>query len=238
MKIAFFGDSLTEGLTGVSYFDLLKTKHSEFELFNYGKGGDTVVSLFRRIKKLALPVRFDIVFLWVGVNDVFVKVSWAYPILKRLRRQPWAKNHTVFRSYYQELLQYLSPKTEWLFTVSPLLIGEDLNNDWNRELEELSALIRELSGLYLNCGHIDLRAIFASGLAGKQISSFVPKSFFRIMRDKTRLNTSSQIETEASGRGLNFTLDGVHLNGAGASLAAETFSEAISLRIKEKFPDV
>lgn len=47
--IAFFGDSLTEGSPGVSYFDILKDKLPNENLLNFGKGGDTVISLYKRI---------------------------------------------------------------------------------------------------------------------------------------------------------------------------------------------
>jgi len=96
MKVAFFGDSLTEGFPGVGYISLLQQRCPEFELFNFGKGGDTVISLLKRIKSITFPSEIDIAFLWIGVNDVFVKVSKMYPFLKKLRRQPWATNHDIF----------------------------------------------------------------------------------------------------------------------------------------------
>ena len=233
MKVAFFGDSLTEGFPGVAYFSLLKKIFPDFELFNYGKGGDTVISLLKRLEKLTFPEPFDIAFLWVGVNDVFVKTSWTYPIIKTLRRQPWAKNRETFGICYRKLLHFLLPKAERLFTVSPLLIGEDLNNPWNRELEELSRIIAELSHEHESCIHIDLREVFISRIDSKSVSPYVPKSFLRILRDATAFKTAEAIAEEASRRGLFLTLDGVHLNGAGAALVAEAFALAIEGGLKE-----
>ena len=92
MKIAFYGDSLTEGLIGASYIEILREKLPEYTLLNYGKNGDTVLSLYRRIVKMKSLEPVDLAFLWVGVNDVFIKVSWHYPLFKTLLRKPWVKN--------------------------------------------------------------------------------------------------------------------------------------------------
>ncbi|MBU1339511.1 MAG: SGNH/GDSL hydrolase family protein [Acidobacteria bacterium] len=89
MRIAFFGDSLTAGVPGASFFQLVRERLPGDELINYGKGGDTVISLYRRVRRLPVE-RMDIAFLWIGVNDVLVRVSPTYPVLKILRGQPWA----------------------------------------------------------------------------------------------------------------------------------------------------
>ncbi len=60
MKIAFFGDSLTEGFSGMAYFSLLQQRFPKFELFNYGKGGDTVISLLKRIESTAVPSKLNL----------------------------------------------------------------------------------------------------------------------------------------------------------------------------------
>lgn len=87
MDIAFFGDSLTFGAPGVSYFNLLEKTFPQHELLNFGQGGDTVVSLYRRIRELPAE-KFDMAFLWVGVNDELVHASWTYPLLKKLHQNP------------------------------------------------------------------------------------------------------------------------------------------------------
>lgn len=232
MKIAFFGDSLTEGFPGVAYFSLLQQRFPGSELFNYGKGGDTVISLLKRIESISFPSKFDLVFLWIGVNDVFVKVSRMYPFLKKLRRQPWAKNHDVFTTRYKKLLNFLAAKTDWLFTVSPLFIGEDLENPWNKELEVLNRVIKELSFFQENCEFVDLREIFTQKLAGRSPSPYVPRSFARFIKDTLTLKTSGILDRESIEKGLHLTLDGVHMNTVGAGLTAEVFEDVIEKRMK------
>jgi len=236
MKIAFFGDSLTEGFQGVTYFPLLQQKFPEFELFNYGKSGDTVISLLKRIESITLPSKFDLAFIWVGVNDVLVKVSKIYPLMKKLRRQSWAKNHEAFFSHYKKLLHLLAAKSDRLFPVSPLFIGEDLDNPWNRELEVLSTVIKDLSSLQKNCEFVDLREIFTEKLGGESPSPYVPRSFWRIITDTLTLKTSDNGGSESLERGFQLTLDGVHLNHVGAGLAAGIFAEFIEGKKKIPLP--
>ncbi len=227
LKIAFCGDSLTEGFPGTAYFDLLKQKIPQHHLYNYGKGGDTVKSLLKRLDKTALDIPFDIIFLWIGVNDVLVDVSPLYPYLKRLRRQPWAKSPDEFLQDYRYLLDLLIPKTELLFTVAPLFIGEDLANPWNQELEQLSEKIKSLSQVYGGVTFINLKDSFLPLLQDKHIAPYVPKKATQIIRDILSLKHKQQIEDQSQLRGLHYTLDGVHLNQEGAEIVAERFCQKI-----------
>jgi len=227
MKIAFYGDSLTEGFSGTSYVEILKKKLPEHTLLNYGKGGDTVLSLYRRIVKLKLLEPVDIAFVWIGVNDVFVKVAWYYPILKTLLKTPWTKTTEEFKNYYQALLERLRSHANRIITISPLFVGENIHNTWNREIEGLCRIIEELSASEKKVEYVNLRSIFVQKLDSRRISDFVPKSATRVILDTLSLKDNAQIDRKASERGLHFTLDGVHLNSAGAELVSETLLKVI-----------
>jgi lysophospholipase L1-like esterase len=229
MRIAFYGDSLTVGVTGVSYIGILRKRLPNYTLLNYGKGGDTVISLYRRIVAQNLLVPVDLIFLWIGVNDVFVKVSWTYPIIKRFTQQPWARAPEEFTQYYQLILDLLYPLAKKVVTVPPLFIGEDIQNRWNRELDRLSGIIRELSVSRQNVDYLDLRTMAISRLASKPVSSYVGKSATRIVLDYAMLKDHEQIAQKSAERGLHFTLDGVHLNSAGAELVVEAFLKIINV---------
>lgn len=232
LKIAFIGDSLTEGVVGASYFDILQDKLSQHELLNYGKGGDTVISLFRRLHEINLKLPLDIGFLWIGVNDVFVKTNWPFPLAKRLRGQPWAKSHTQFRDYYRSLLELLQDNITHIFTLPPLLIGEDIDNAWNKELTVLSKIIHDLSVSYPNVEFVDLREHIIPQLASKNISPYVPKSVFCVILDALFAKTPEELEKKALERGLHFTMDGVHLNKAGAENVADVLLEKIHSKFR------
>jgi lysophospholipase L1-like esterase len=227
MKIAFYGDSLTEGIAGASYLAYLPELGPDHELINYGRGGDTVISLYQRIVRHKLDQPVDLSFLFVGVNDIFVHLSWNYPLLKAIFRQPWVKDVAEFTAYYQKTLDLLTVKASYVFAVSPLIIGEDVSNEWNKRVGTLGEAIRKTSAYYENVDYIDLRADFISALNGHQISPYLPKSATRIGLDTLRLRRNEQIDHKAATRGLHLTLDGVHLNSKGARLVAEKFSKAI-----------
>lgn len=229
MKIAFYGDSLTAGIIGVSYIEILKKRLPDHTLINYGKGGDTVISLYRRIVAQNLLAPVDLIVLWIGVNDVFVNMSWTYPIIKRLEQQLWAKTLEEFAQYYRLILDLLCPLAKKVVTVPPLLIGEDIQNRWNQELDRLNGIIRELSVSRQNIDYLDLRTIAISRLASKPISPYVAKSAARIVLDAVALRDHRQIDQKSAERGLHFTLDGVHLNSAGAELVAEAFLRVMNV---------
>jgi lysophospholipase L1-like esterase len=228
MKIVFYGDSLTEGVPGASFFALLRDKLPGHTLINYGRGGDTVISLHQRIVAEGLLEPADIAFVWVGVNDVLARLNPLSPILKTMLRQPWAKNPDEFRSHYRALLDAIQPYATHIVTVSPLLIGETLSNPWNQQLGVLSAIIEELSASYANVSYLDLRSIFAAKLAEYPPSSFLPTNLFRMMIDTVFSVSDEAVDRTSARRGLRLTLDGVHLNGRGAELVAESMAEIIN----------
>jgi lysophospholipase L1-like esterase len=227
LRIAFFGDSLTEGIVGASYFEILQQKLPRHELLNCGKGGDTVISLYRRLRKMELVSSLDLGFLWIGVNDVFVRTSWTYPVIKRLRKQPWSKNRKEFREYYRKILDLLRHNMSYIYTVPPLLIGEDCDNPWNRKLQILSLIIREVSHSFSGIEFVDLRETIISQLPTRTIGLYVPKSFVRRILDVLFVKTPEEMEKKAAERGLSLTLDGVHLNSTGARLVAGVFLSKI-----------
>jgi len=207
----------------VSYFDILKEKLPQHDLINSGRGGDTVISLYLRIKKLNISETYDIAFLWVGVNDVFVHISWKFPIIKLLFNQRWTKNIDDFISRYQKLLETITYNAKKTFVVSPSIIGEDIHNKWNKRLEELSVKIEALVAKYENVDYIDVRKDFISTLSSKKSSPFIP---YRIIVDiiiAYLLNDPERVEGKSKNRELYLTLDGVHLNSVGAHMIAEIF---------------
>lgn len=227
MKIAFYGDSLTRGIPGASYFDILSERLPEHALLNYGKGGETALSLYRRIVRRNLLEPVDLAFLWIGTNDVLARLSWAAPVVKGILRQPWARSREAFRLTYRALLDILCSQASKVVTVPPVLIGEDIGNGWNRDLGALSGVIEELSSSYTRVEYLDLRVIFAAELGAKPISDYLPRSALWAVWDALTLMTDAQIDRAASARGLHVTLDGVHLNSTGAALVADAFMRVI-----------
>ena len=227
MKIALYGDSLTEGRAGVAYIPYLQQRLPEHEFLNYGYGGDTVISLYNRIVRddLARPV--DASFLFVGVNDILVHVAPQFGWIKTLTQQPWAKTVEMFAGYYQRTLDLLTPKATFVFAVSPLFIGEDMTNEWNQQLTTVDNTIVQVAGGYNNVEYLDLRSELIAALDTGRVSSYVLNSATQVVVDTLFLRTNDQIDRQSASRKLQLTLDGVHLNSHGAKLVAEKFVQAI-----------
>lgn len=231
MKIIFFGDSLTEGIPGISYLDILKEKLPKHTLVNAGKGGDTVISLYRRIRKMKLKETYDIAFLWIGTNDILVHVSKKYPIIKACCIQPWAKNINDFSERYQKLIEMISKNAKKIFAVSPAIIGEDVNNEWNEKLGEISLEIKEISSKFKNVEYVDIHKEFISYLSTKKPSKFILSGIFRDVFAAWLFNIPGLVEEKSKRRGLYLTLDGAHLNTAGAEMVAKVFLRCIKNEI-------
>lgn len=227
MKIAFVGDSLTEGIPGTGYFDVLKQKLKGYELINYGKGGDSVVSLLKRIKGIRFAGDIDIIVLEVGVNDILVNVSKSYPLIRTLLRQPWSGDKREFANCYREILSYLSGKARSLIAIPPLFSGEDLENIWNKELFILSDIIERIVLEYNGVTFLDVRKIFIERLRNISAPGYIAKSAFAVISDALFLRSPESVDKKSAKRGLHYTLDGVHLNGVGAEILADALIKEI-----------
>jgi lysophospholipase L1-like esterase len=206
-------------------------------LINAGKGGDTIVSLYHRLSTMKLQPIYDLSVLWVGVNDIYVHVSPTFPLVKRLCRQPWSKNHDEFQHYYKKTLDLLAHHSKHIITVSPLCISEDFTSPWNKELDQLAHLIQHILRDYEICSYLDLRKKIQARFPTEN-SSFYQHSILSTIHDALRVTTPEQSEEKAQQRGLRFTIDGIHLNHAGAQAVAELFYEHIInlLPLKEVRP--
>ena len=227
MRIAFYGDSLTRGVPGISFLRVLESMLPQDELVNLGKGGDTVISLYRRIARSETQGSSDLAVLWVGVNDVLATVSRSHSALKWLMGQPRARDLFEFREYYGRTLECLCSSADNVLTVSPLLIGEDRSNPWNRRLEELGETTRSISESLDGVHYVDLRSELATGCAESEASDYVPRSVTRIALESLFLRSPERVDKMASRRDLHLTLDGVHLNSTGAERVAMVIRRAI-----------
>ncbi|MEA2055352.1 MAG: GDSL-type esterase/lipase family protein [Candidatus Thermoplasmatota archaeon] len=218
MDIIFLGDSLTEGITGASFFNILKGKLPEHNLVNRGKGGDTVISLVRRVKKMDITKKYDIAFLWVGANDVLANKSILHKSSRLICNQAWTKSATEFRMYYVDAINTIKRCARKIFTISPLLTSEIIDSKWNKELQVLSDEMREMSSEFENVEFIDLQEDFFKYLLSKKSAKYDMKirdilfSFF--------LKNDEDFDKLSKKRGLFLTCDGVHLNSVGANIVA------------------
>ncbi|MBT3685127.1 MAG: G-D-S-L family lipolytic protein [Cryomorphaceae bacterium] len=213
-KVVFLGDSITEAgvydnEVGVPSGDtLIYPKHTGFitllkndieddiELIGKGVSGNKVSNLLERYKKDVLNLNPDIVFIYIGINDVWHKYSMGT-----------GTDILFYENGLRKIIGDLKNQGARVILCTPTVIGENkgeftLVNEFkdietmeimNGDLDAYSDVIRKLSS-ELNTDLLDLREIFMN-----YISENNPN------------NESSGITT----------YDGVHLNDLGNKLIAD-----------------
>jgi len=156
-KVIFFGDSITEagakpGGYIVKMKDALVGKGlaSQYDLVGAGVGGNKVYDLYLRMEDDVLSQNPDVVFIYVGVNDVWHKVS-----------SGTGTDLDKFEKFYTAIINKLLDKHIRVILCTPAVIGEknDFTNQQDGDLNAYSQSIRNLAQKW-HCGLVDLREIF------------------------------------------------------------------------------
>lgn len=155
-KVIFFGDSITQagakpGGYIVKMKDALAQKGiADYDLIGAGIGGNKVYDLYLRLEDDVLSQNPDIVFIWIGVNDVWHKVSAGT-----------GTDPDKFEKFYTTIINKLLDKHIRVILCTPAVIGEktDFTNQQDGDLNAYSQIIRNLAQKW-HCGLVDLREIF------------------------------------------------------------------------------
>jgi len=156
-KVVFFGDSITQaGAKPGGYIVLMKTAleqkgiGSNYDLIGAGIGGNKVYDLYLRMDDDVLSQNPDVVFIWVGVNDVWHKAT-----------SGTGTDADKFDKFYEAIINKLLDRHIRTILVTPAVIGEktDFTNQQDGDLNAYSQIVRNLAQKY-HCGLIDLREIF------------------------------------------------------------------------------
>ena len=158
VKIIFFGDSITEmGVQPGGYIDRLRQlagPASEFDLVGKGIGGNKVYDLYLRLEDDVLTQSPDIVFIYVGINDIWHK-----------RLAGTGTDADKFEKFYRALIKKMQDRNIRVVLCTPAVIGErtDNSNEQDGELNYYSAIIRKLAKEH-NLPMVDLRSDFSEYL--------------------------------------------------------------------------
>ena len=203
-KVVFLGDSITqageskegEGTYKGFITSLKENVGQEMELINKGISGDKVSDLLLRYKYDVLELEPDIVFIYIGINDVWHKYDWGT-----------GTDIDVYEDGLRKIISDIKIKGAKIILCTPTVIGENngefkLNNSFmdidsmdimDKDLDAFSDVIRNLSSEF-NTELLDLR---------KKFNDYI-----------------SENNTENVYKGI-LTYDGVHLNNQGNKLIAD-----------------
>lgn len=156
-RVIFFGDSITRyGAMPGGYIvrmeDMLTKKGlaNNYELIGAGIGGNKVYDLYLRMDDDVLSKRPDIVFIWIGVNDVWHKVTYGT-----------GTDPDKFQAFYTAIINKLLDHHIRVILCTPAVIGEknDFTNRSDGDLNAYSQIIRNLAQKF-HCGLVDFHEIF------------------------------------------------------------------------------
>lgn len=159
LKVILFGDSITQaGVREGGYITLMQEmlqktgKSADYELIGEGIGGNKIYDLYLRAEEDVLAQNPDVVVIWVGVNDVWHKVTHGT-----------GTDADKFEQFYRALIKRFQDKGIKVIVCTPATIGEktDFSNQQDGDLNHYSTIIRNISKT-MNTGLLDLREIFLS----------------------------------------------------------------------------
>jgi lysophospholipase L1-like esterase len=156
-KILFFGDSITElAIKPTGYISLLNEKikaeglEDKIELIGSGISGNKIYDLYLRIEQDVMIKDPHVVFIFIGVNDVWHK-----------RLSGTGTDFDKFEKFYSAIIQKLTSAQIKVVLCTPAVIGEktDFSNELDGDLNKYSALIRSIATKN-NLPLVDLRKSF------------------------------------------------------------------------------
>ena len=206
-KIVFLGDSITQ--QGEDFEDgfisLIRQNLSEdkFELIGKGISGNKVSDLLTRYKSDVLDLNPDLVFIYIGINDVWHKYDFGT-----------GSDIDLYEKGLRSIISDINSLGSKIVLCTPTVIGEntgdfELGNQFknvetmekmNGDLDTFSDVVRKLSNEY-ETELLDLRKIFMDYLA------------------------ENNLNNDAAGI---LTTDGVHLNKQGNKLIADQMIKFIN----------
>jgi lysophospholipase L1-like esterase len=156
-KIIFFGDSITQaGVNPGGYImciDSMCVKDGQKENYEFtgaGIGGNKIYDLYLRIEDDVLAKNPDMVFIYVGVNDVWHKST-----------SGTGTDADKFEKFYTAVIKKLIDKNIKVVLCTPATIGDknDFSNPQDGDLNQYSKIIRGLATKN-NLPLVDLRKLF------------------------------------------------------------------------------
>ena len=208
-QVVFLGDSITQNAVTNSeefkgFITLIQNEVDEnIKLIGKGISGDKVSDLLARYKEDVIKLNPDIVFIYIGINDVWHKYDYGT-----------GSDIDLYEKGLRTIIGDIQNQGAKVILCTPTVIGENsgefrLGNQFkdvetmdkmDQDLDDFSDIIRNLS-LEFNTELVDLRKVFK--------------------------NYISENNPENKAKGI-LTTDGVHLNNEGSKLIAENMLNHIN----------
>lgn len=230
MRILLIGDSITNGRLGSSFADRIQASDPTLHLQNLGKDGETLNRIIHRLlQHLRKDNRFDVVVLQGGYNDLLLPTFPDKGPLFRFayRQQRKQGNHplpaddreavAVLTNAIKDIRQLYQGK---IILLTLGCLGEDLQSALNQQRRWLNGILEtvaEKENLALTSTH----EMVDRFLQNKLPSPYCLDSFWAVtLLDRITHRWIAK-------RKLHLTIDGVHLNPAGADIFARSVLDTL-----------
>lgn len=143
LRVIFFGDSITQAGVGPKGYitmmtETLKTNNqsNKYELMGAGIGGNKVYDLYLRIEDDVLSKKPDVVFVYIGINDVWHKSS-----------SGTGTDPDKYVKFYEAIIKKLKAQNIRIILCTPTVIGEknDNSNMQDGDLNQYAKIIRDIA---------------------------------------------------------------------------------------------
>ncbi len=161
LRVVFFGDSITQaGVGDKGYITQLrgmlaaKGLGDQYELMGAGIGGNKIYDLYLRLEDDVLAKKPDVVFVYVGINDVWHK-----------RTHGTGTDLDKYVKFYEAIIKKLQDNNIRPILCTPSVIGErsDYSNEQDGDLNLYANKIREMATKH-SLTLVDLRKDFQTYL--------------------------------------------------------------------------
>lgn len=142
-KVIFFGDSITQaGVAPNGYITLLQKMLSDngrsnaFELIGAGIGGNKIYDLYLRLEDDVLSKKPALVFIYVGINDVWHKKSHGT-----------GTDADKFERFYNKIIDKIQAAGAKVVICTPSVVGEKKGyvNELDGDLNKYAEIIRQIA---------------------------------------------------------------------------------------------
>jgi lysophospholipase L1-like esterase len=160
-RVIFFGDSITQAGVGARGYitqmrEMLTARGlgNQYELIGAGIGGNKVYDLYLRLEDDVLAQKPDVVYIYVGINDVWHK-----------RTHGTGTDPDKYLKFYEAIIKTLQANSIKVILCTPSVIGEktDYSNEQDGDLNFYANMIRDLAKKH-SLTLVDLRKDFQEQL--------------------------------------------------------------------------
>jgi len=157
IKIIFFGDSITQAgaqpggfITRIDSMCKIEGLSANYDFAGAGISGNKVYDLYLRMDTDVLMKNPDVVIIYIGVNDVWHKVS-----------SGTGTDPDKFERFYNAIIKKLKDRNIKIILCTSAVIGEktDFTNQQDGDMNQYSNIIRDIAAKN-NLPLVDLRKAF------------------------------------------------------------------------------